>query len=71
MVCSLFQAERKLADREPDGVSGEKVLDATAYTLRRDWGTRACHICGCTMDQDYLLGHTARSRSDSVGLTKR
>jgi len=58
----FFQAARDLTDREPDIVNGEKVMDVTAYTLRRDYGTRACHICGFTMDQvDYLLGHAVKS----------
>jgi hypothetical protein len=59
----FFQAARELVDREPDKVDGEKVQDVAAYTLRRDWGTRACHICGFSMDQvDYLLGHASKSK---------
>ncbi len=66
-LCGLsdefFQSARELADREPDEVDGEKVQDVAAYTLRRDWGTRACHICGFSMDQvDYLLGHASKSK---------
>lgn len=77
-LCGLsdefFQAVRELADREPDEVGGEKVRDVAAYTLRRDWGTRACHICGFSMDQvDYLLGHAAKSkqRKDYLTLEKQ
>ena len=66
----FFQTVRDLTDREPDMVDGEKVMDLAAYTLRRDWGTRACHFCGFTMDQvDYLLGHAPKSNRRQDYLT--
>lgn len=67
LLCGItddfLQVTRDLTDWEPDIVGEEKVIDVAAYILRRDFGTRACHICGFTMDEvDYLLGHAAKSR---------
>ena len=67
----FLQAMRDLADCEPDIVDDdERVTDVAAYTLRRDWCTRACHVCGFTMDQvDYLLGHAPKSNRRQDYLT--
>ena len=67
LLCGItddfLQVTRDLTDWEPDIVGEEKVIVVAAYILRRDFGTRACHICGFTMDEvDYLLGHAAKSR---------
>jgi len=43
-----------------DGL-GNIMYDPVAYCLRRDWASRARHICGLTSAEiDYLLGHAIK-----------
>lgn len=60
---NLIRAVENLMYIEPDEVDGERVMDVTAYSLRRDWCTRAFSYCGMYGDMvDYLLGHKRKGK---------